>query len=127
MSTDYARAGREIGELVQIKQRAYGDSFGRAGDVMRILYPHGISPQQMDDALTITRILDKLFRIATNRDALGEDPYRDIAGYGLLGAAKKASTLDLEDAPTACLACGLDTTLSMSVFCGACSVERADR
>jgi hypothetical protein len=32
--------------------------------------------------------LDKLFRIATARDALGESPYRDIAGYGLLGAAR---------------------------------------
>lgn len=124
---DYEALGCEIGELVQTKQRAYGNSFGRAGDVMRILYPNGISPQQMDDALTITRILDKLFRIATNRDALGEDPYRDIAGYGLLGAAKRESALDLEDAPMTCIVCGLDTTRSMSVFCGPCADDRADR
>jgi len=30
--------------------------------------------------------VDKLFRIATDKDALGESTYRDIAGYGILGA-----------------------------------------
>ena len=36
----------------------------------------------------VVRVLDKLFRIATDRDALGESPWRDIAGYGLLGARR---------------------------------------
>lgn len=36
--------------------------------------------------LITVRIFDKLKRIATDRDALGESPYRDIAGYGILGA-----------------------------------------
>jgi hypothetical protein len=35
--------------------------------------------------LAITRIVDKLFRIATKKDALGENPFKDIAGYGILG------------------------------------------
>lgn len=82
----YEEMGRVIGKLVEEKQAAYGDSFGKSGDVLRILYPQGISPEQIDDALCIVRILDKLFRIATDRDALGESPYRDIAGYGILGA-----------------------------------------
>ena len=30
-------------------------------------------------------MIDKLFRIATRKDAFGESPYRDIAGYALLG------------------------------------------
>ena len=55
---------------------------------MRILYPEGIAPDQMDDALAVTRILDKLFRIANHKDAFGESPYLDIAGYALLGAAR---------------------------------------
>lgn len=38
--------------------------------------------------LCLVRILDKMFRIATDKDALGESPYRDIAGYGILGAVK---------------------------------------
>lgn len=85
---DFKKLGREIGALVDEKQAAYGDSFGKSGDVLRILYPDGISPEQIDDALCVVRIVDKLFRIATDRDALGESPYRDIAGYAILGAAR---------------------------------------
>lgn len=85
----YEELGQEIGRLVTEKQAAYGDSFGRSGEVMRILYPEGISPEQTDDALTVIRIVDKLFRVATNKDALGESPYMDIAGYGLLAEMKR--------------------------------------
>jgi len=78
----YEAMAAELGRLVDTKQAAYGDSFGKSGDIMRIIYPDGISPNQMDDALAVVRVLDKLFRIATNRDALGESPWRDIAGSG---------------------------------------------
>lgn len=88
----YQTAAREIASLVEEKQAAYGDSFGRSGEVLRVLYPNGISVSQLDDALTITRILDKLFRIATDKDALGESPYRDIAGYALLAVVKGKKT-----------------------------------
>lgn len=88
MTQSYSLLALEIGELVEQKQAAYGDSFGKSGDVLRILYPNGISPDRIDDALCVVRIVDKLFRIATNRDALGESPYRDIAGYALLGAVR---------------------------------------
>lgn len=84
----YEQLGAQIGRLVEKKQAAYGDAYGKAGDVMRLLYPNGISPNQMDDALAVVRVVDKLFRIATDRDALGESPWRDIAGYGLLGAKR---------------------------------------
>lgn len=88
MSKCYTTIAAEIAATVVTKQAAYGDSFGKSGEVMRILYPDGIEPEQMDDALCVVRIVDKLFRIATARDALGESPYRDIAGYALLGASK---------------------------------------
>ena len=81
--------GALIGALVEEKNSAYGNSFGKAGDVLRILYPQGIAPEQLDDALCITRIIDKIFRIATDRDALGEDPYKDIAGYCMLAMRKR--------------------------------------
>jgi hypothetical protein len=83
--------GASIGALVETKQKLYGNSFGKSGDIMRILYPNGIPPEKLDDALTIVRIVDKLFRIATDRDALGESPWQDIAGYAILsvGRAKK--------------------------------------
>ena len=75
--------------MVDEKNRAYGDSFARAGNVLREMYPDGVTPDQYDDMLAVVRIIDKLFRIATDRDALGESPFRDIAGYGLLGAGRE--------------------------------------
>lgn len=86
----YTEIGFAVGELVEQKQAAYGDSFGKSGQVMRILYPDGIPPEKLDDALTVVRVLDKLFRIATDRDALGESPWRDIAGYALLSVKRAA-------------------------------------
>jgi len=85
MSKDYEQLGSNIGKLVEVKQAAYGDSFSKSGEIMRILYPEGIGYEQMDDALTVVRIIDKLFRSATDKDALGESHYSDIVGYGLLG------------------------------------------
>lgn len=84
----YREIGEGIGLTVEKKQAAYGDSFGKSGQVMRILYPDGIPPGKLDDALTVVRVLDKLFRIATDRDALGESPWRDIAGYALLSVSR---------------------------------------
>lgn len=85
INSNYEDIGFEVGELVQHKQRAYGDSFGRSGDCLRQMFPDGIKPEQYDDLLTIARILDKLFRIANNPKAFNENPYQDIVGYGLLG------------------------------------------
>lgn len=87
----YVETAKAIGELVEKKQAAYGDSFGRSGAVMRLLYPDGIPPGKLDDALTVVRVLDKLFRIATDKDALGESPWRDIAGYALLSVQRVES------------------------------------
>jgi hypothetical protein len=80
----YEELGREIGELVDQKNAAYGDSFRKSGNIMRELYPKGIRTEQYDDALAMIRIIDKLFRIATDKDAFGENPWRDIAGYAIL-------------------------------------------
>lgn len=82
----YAGMGLAIGELTQAKNEAYGDSFEKAGKVLELLYPNGIHPTQYRDALGIVRVVDKLFRIATRKDAFGESPWKDISGYGLLGA-----------------------------------------
>ncbi len=80
--------GRDIGKLCESKNEAYGASFDKAGSVMRVLYPSGIRPEQYDDALAVVRVIDKLFRIATRKNAFGESPWRDIGGYSILGAAK---------------------------------------
>lgn len=79
--------GAELTALTAEKNAAYGDSFSRSGEIMAILYPNGIAPGQMRDALGVVRVLDKLFRIATRKEAFGESPWRDIAGYGIVAAA----------------------------------------
>jgi hypothetical protein len=77
----------EIGALVEEKNAAYGSSFEKCGEFLRLLYPDGLKPEQYKDALALVRIFDKQMRIATAKDALGENPYKDIAGYGILMSA----------------------------------------
>lgn len=89
---DYIKAATDLGKLVEQKQEAYGDSFSKSEEIIKILYPNGVKVENYRDLLTITRIIDKLFRIATRKNAFGESPYRDIAGYALLGL-----TSDLEE------------------------------
>lgn len=92
----YETIGADIGRLVDRKQRAYGRSFDKTGEILRILYPHGIKPEQYGDLLAMTRILDKFFRVATNnRDAFGESPWTDVAGYGLLMNREAVTDQDL--------------------------------
>ena len=81
---DFEKIGQDIGRLVAEKNKAYGDSFSKSCDILKVLYPNGVAVLQYGDLLAITRIIDKLFRIATDKDALGESPYRDIVGYGIL-------------------------------------------
>lgn len=88
MKTKHQVIAQEIGDVVAEKNAAYGDAFNRAGEVMRVLYPNGIAPEQMVDALGVVRVVDKLFRLANQKDAFGESPWRDIAGYGVLGATR---------------------------------------
>lgn len=100
METDMiSKIGESIIRTVQEKQAAYGDSFGQAGKIMAILYPDGIRPDQMTDALAVVRIVDKLFRIANFKSAFGECPYSDIAGYGLLGAVRDYESIVLREVP----------------------------
>lgn len=82
---DYVKIASEIGQLVNDKQEAYGDSFSKSEQIIKILFPDGVKSENYRDLLTVTRIIDKLFRIATRKNAFGESPYRDIAGYALLG------------------------------------------
>lgn len=84
----YRLIGESIGRLVDEKNRAYGDSFNKSAEFLKILYPNGVQPNQYGDMLAIVRIFDKLMRIATDKDALGENPFGDIAGYGILKSEK---------------------------------------
>jgi hypothetical protein len=84
---NFVELAREVGELITEKNQAYGSSFAKTGEFFKLLYPAGIKPEQYRDALILARIFDKIMRIATAADAFGESPYRDLAGYALLGAS----------------------------------------
>lgn len=88
MKKTFKEIGTEIGELVEEKNNAYGSSFSKSAEILKVLFPDGIKPEQYTDLLAITRVLDKLFRIATRKDAFGESPWKDITGYGILGISK---------------------------------------
>lgn len=85
----YKKIGESIGSLVDEKNRAYGDSFNKAGDFLKLLYPNGVQPEQYGDMLGLVRVFDKQMRIATAKDALGENPWRDIGGYAILKSEEK--------------------------------------
>ena len=82
---NYEQRGQEIGKLVDEKHAAYG-GIERVHAAMRVFYPEGIPVDKLSDALLIVRILDKVNRISGgDKAAFGENPFKDIAGYGLLG------------------------------------------
>jgi hypothetical protein len=85
----FVKKAEEIGALIAEKNKAYGNSFAVSGDVLRLLYPDGIPPGQFQDALSLVRIWDKMKRIATDKDAFGEDPFMDIAGYAILACVNR--------------------------------------
>ena len=87
MTDVYREIAGEIGALVSEKNKAYGNSFGQAQEILEVLYPNGIQKEQYTDMLAIVRVIDKLFRIANKKDAFGESPWRDICGYAILGIA----------------------------------------
>lgn len=75
--------------LTAQKNRSYGDSFAKSGEILKILMPSGCPPEKFQDMLTVARIIDKLFRICTEKSAFQEDPWRDILGYALLMCASE--------------------------------------
>jgi hypothetical protein len=78
----------EIASLVEEKDAAYGSSFNKCADFLRILYPNGVQPEQYGDMLTLVRMFDKMMRVANRKDAFGESPFRDIMGYALLAVCR---------------------------------------
>jgi hypothetical protein len=96
MTSPFTVIATQIGDLDTEKNAAYGNSFAKCGDFLRLLFPDGIQPDQYSDALAMVRIFDKQMRIATRKNAFGESPYRDIAGYGILGASQDLITQYLE-------------------------------
>ena len=80
----WAELGGEVAKVLDTTNKAYGNSTEKSAKIVSILYPNGIQPEQMHDVRCLISILDKLSRIANDKDAFGESPWRDVAGYALL-------------------------------------------
>jgi len=91
----YREAALRVAELVEEKQQAYGDSFGKAGKLLRIFLEkyynadtntYNIPDSLIDHIPYMVRVWDKQSRIFSNPDGdlLDENPYLDMMGYDLL-------------------------------------------
>jgi hypothetical protein len=79
----FAHTALEVAEVVAKKNKVYGDSFTQCSAFLKLLYPNGVQPNQYADLLVLTRLFDKMMRVATGaKDE--EYPYFDMAGYALL-------------------------------------------
>jgi hypothetical protein len=76
--------GQKLGDTVYEKNIRYGSAYKSTAACMKILYPQGIKPGELQDATIIVRVLDKLARIANGHF---DDSWSDIAGYGLIGTS----------------------------------------
>jgi hypothetical protein len=91
----FEQKGLEIGQLVNKKQAAYGDSISKAYKLMQVYlenYDNGddtytIPKSLLKHILLQIRIIDKQNRIFNNPDGdlMEENSYADTVGYGLLG------------------------------------------
>ncbi len=86
--SDFVQIATQLGQLLEQKNSAYGDAFAKTTKILELLYPDGISIAQYKDIHVIVRMLDKISRIARDNDPMGESPYLDLAGYGILACAR---------------------------------------
>lgn len=91
----FQELGHQVGQLVDKKQLAYGDSVSKTYKLMQIFleqYDNGdntytIPKSLLKHILLQVRMIDKQNRIFSNPDGdlMSENPYGDTVGYGLLG------------------------------------------
>ena len=80
---NYETIGKQIGALVDEKNKQYGDAFSKTGEFLELLYPNGIEVKDYNDVLALARVFDKIMRIANGNQG-NENAWNDLAGYGIL-------------------------------------------
>lgn len=91
---NYEQLGAEIGKLTDKKNKAYG-GISRVAEAMKVFFPNGIPIEKLEDSLLVVRVLDKINRISGGKKAaFGENPWKDIAGYALLGVGESREVDD---------------------------------
>jgi len=83
----YKKIANNIAKLLVKKEKAYGNAYANLPKILETLYPDGVQVKDYDKLLFITRVLDKINRIANNDNS--EDPFQDICGYSLLAMRER--------------------------------------
>ena len=83
--TRFHEIATDLADLLDRKREAYGNNLQAAPVILEQLYPDGVKPSEYPTLLLVVRIIDKLSRLAngSGRFALGEDAWKDIAGYAM--------------------------------------------
>jgi tRNA A37 threonylcarbamoyltransferase TsaD len=87
--TQFKEIAKGVAQELEKKNLAYGNAFDKTTKMLLLLYPQGIPVTSYPDIHVIVRMLDKISRIAQNKDPYGESPYLDLAGYAILATANK--------------------------------------
>ena len=53
---DFLKTATDLGRLLNEKNRQYGNSYIIVPDILRILYPTGIKPDEYGDASTLAEV-----------------------------------------------------------------------
>ena len=80
---NYEEIGKNIGALVDKKNKAYGNSFSDVESFIKMIFPEKINVDNYGDAIFIIRLFDKMKRLATDKNAFNEDVYKDIIGLAV--------------------------------------------
>ncbi len=84
LSSKYQAITDEIAQILEEKESYYGPVYEDIGIVLTTLLAKSKSIN-VQELLAITRIVDKLFRIANSAELDAHlDAWRDIAGYAIL-------------------------------------------
>jgi len=73
-------AGRDIAD----KASDFADSFTTAPQALRLLYPDGVKPDQLEDTATLIRIWDSMSKIAHCDDQKRDETYKEIFSFAVL-------------------------------------------
>ncbi|HNC56972.1 MAG TPA: hypothetical protein PLP33_16140 [Leptospiraceae bacterium] len=101
MTKSFREIALKQAELLEKKNRAYGGSFNKTSEHLKLLFPDGIVDDQYQHVMFIIRVLDKLSRIANSSLLPPEegclDAYFDINGYSFLAIKKMLDEKTLEE------------------------------